>query len=205
MPQKKMAEIRNAKSSRSCYGGGKQYWIFAAESLDIIESASSLRFQDSVDPCKASKESTKSTTNVSNLDALLNDAALGERSLVNTKDRKLVTDYIFIIMCQMVQFPGQVEKNIGNSSNYGFSLCCRHCMGDNGKGIFNRTKVTSISKNEYFNQVHSHLETCSHCPDQLKAALSDLKKLHDGQKRKLKRGNRKEFFNRILNRLSLSD
>ena len=116
------------------------------------------------------------------------DAARGEKSLVKPEDRNLVTDYIFMIMCQMVQFP---IKNRENDSNE-LVLCCKHCMGENGKGIFNRTKVTSISKNEYFKQVHSHVKNCSHCPDQLKEALNQLKELHDIQKRKLKRGSRKE-------------
>ena len=187
MPQKVLSEFNNAKSSRSCYGGGKQYWIIAAESLGITESASGLCFQDSANSHKTNIESIKSKTNISYLDMLINDAALSERSLVNPEDRNLVTDYIFIIMCQMVQSPGQVDKNDRDGSNCGLVLCCRHCMGDNGKGIFNRTKVTSISKNEYFNQVHSHLESCSRCPDQLKVALGDLKKLHEDQKRKLKR------------------
>ena len=202
MPQKVLSEFHNIKPSRSCYGGGKQYWIIAAESLGTIESTSGLHFQDSKNSCKAKMESTKSTINISNLDIVLNDAARSERSLVNPEDRNLVTDYTFMIMCQMIQFPGKIEVDNRNSSNCGLVLCCRYCKGDNGKGVFNRTKVSSISKNEFFNQIHNHLETCSSCPDQLKVTLSDLKELHDTQKRKLKRGNKKEFFNRILNRVS---
>jgi hypothetical protein len=203
MPPKIMSDFQGTTPSRSCYGGGKQYWIIAAESLDLVESASGLQFK-SAPLSRPNKDIDTCTSEVANLDSLLNDAARNENLLVNPEDRNLVTDYIFMIMCQMVQFPTKKEKNDTNHSNPRLVLCCKHCNGQNGKGIFNRTKVTSISKNEYFNQVHSHLASCSHCPENLKKALKHLKTLDDVQKRKLKRGNRKEFFNRILHRMSLS-
>ena len=167
----------------------------------MVESASGLRFKNSTTENISNKDIAKSAVDNSNLDMLLNDAALSEKSLVNPEDRILVTDYIFIIMCQMVQFPFKNKENDRNE----LALCCKHCMGKNGKGIFNRTKVTSISKNEFFKQIHSHIENCSHCPDHLKEAIDQLKELHDIQKRKLKRGNRKEFFLRFLNRASFSN
>ena len=201
MSQQTLAEFDVTKSNRSYYGGGKQYWVHSAEVIGLIETTSGLRFKSSLES-RSNKDANSSEIDAKHLENLLRDATGGQKCLVKPEDRNLVTDYIFIIMCQMVQFPVKDGCSGDSSGNSGLVLCCKHCMGENGKGIFNRTKVTSISKNEYFAQVHSHLEKCSNCPSQLKDALSCLKKLDNVQKRKLKRGNRKEFFNRILDRLS---
>lgn len=205
MPKKNLSGFNKTKPSRSCYRGGKQYWIMAAESLGVVESSSCLCMKDSTRSTISKQEGTQNKTqDNSDLNIFLNDAARDEKSLVNPDDRCLVTDYIFLLMCQMNQYPIK-NGNDKNDNIPGLGLGCKHCEGHNGKGIFNRTKITSISKNEYFHQVHSHLDNCSHCPNQLKEVLNHLKVIHDVQKRKLKRGSRKEFFNRMLSRMTSGD
>ena len=202
MPQQTLANFDVTKSNRSYYGGGKQYWVHSAEAIGLIETTSGLRFKSSLESRKSNKDTNSGELDTKHLENLLRDATRGKKCLVKPEDRHLVTDYIFLVMCQMVHFPARDGYSGDSSGNSGLVLCCKHCMGDNGNGIFNRTKVASISKNEYFAQVHRHLEKCSNCPSQLKDTLSYLKELHNVQKRKLKRGNKKEFFISILDRLT---
>ena len=200
MPRDTEIKFDKVEFSRSKYGGGREYWISSIESLGVVESHSCLRMKDNKIASRSSQDECKSEQfQQANVDFLLHNASNNKYCIVHLNDRHLVTDYVFLLMCQMTHYQSNTNNDNENSS---WGLVCKHCNGKGNKGIFKRTKIASISKNEYFHQLHSHLESCSLCPIRLKEMLRHLKKSHDGQKRKLKRGNRMKFLNRILNRLN---
>ena len=202
MPRDTKIKFHRVAVNRSRYGGGREYWISSIESLDVVESQSCLVMKDNKISTALNQDGCKSEQfDIANIDILLHSASKDENCIVNYNDRCLVTDYMFLLMCQMTHY--QSDDTTNNKENFSsWGLVCKHCNGEDNRGIFKRTKITSLSKNEYFYQLHSHLENCSYCPIKSKEMLRYLKKSHDGQRRKLKRGSRMKFLYPILNRLN---
>ena len=201
MPRDTKTKFDKVAVNRSKYGGRREYWISSVESLGVVDSQSCLRMKDKTMASGSRQDECKSVQfQQASIDILLHNASKEKSCVVNINDRHLVTDYEFLLMCQMTHYDCIYTNDDDENSSWG--LVCKHCNGKDNKGIFRRTKIASISKNEYFHQLHSHLESCSRCPRRSKEMLRHLKKNHDDQKRKLKRGSRMKFFYRILNRLN---
>ena len=78
---------------------------------------------------------------------------------------------------------------------------CKHCEACDDSGAFFRKKVSSLSKNENLSNIDEHLGQCQYCPEEIKATLNKLKELHRYQMRRLKRGDKKAFFTKIMDRI----
>ena len=183
----------DALSNRSCHGGGKDYWSMSAERMGLIETAVGLRFgKHSCD----TDDGICHEINQSSLRQLDELAAKDTASIVHPNDRKLTTDYIFMLYSQML--PCNRAK-ASSSRLPGF--VCKHCGACNESGAFFRKTVSSLSKNEYLSKIDEHLSQCPLFPEEIKATLKKLKEIHGHQMRGLKRGDKKEFFTRNMRRI----
>ena len=121
--------------------------------------------------------------------------------LVTDNDRKLVTQFTFFTMEQMI--PCSLEKS-GNGSRsmfqYGFpGLSCRHCTGTpSARKFFYRT-ADILSGN--YAHIPNHVLSCKHCPSYIKKSLAEKKKIHANEKMRLQRGSQRVFFNNVWDRL----
>ena len=184
-------------SSRSCYGGGKDYWSMAAERMGLVETVVGLRLKNYSSNYIDDESSTSSSEADESSMKELELAAKDKSNIVKPEDRCFVTDYTFMLFSQM--FPCHPAKSTENSLP---GLVCKHCEACNGSGAFFRTKVSSLSKNENLAQIDKHLRECRQCPDNIKAALKNLKETHSIQTRRLKRGHKKAFFTQMMNRIA---
>jgi len=182
----------SCRSSSRC---GKDYWRAAAAELGLAETPSGLRFKSQIEISMVDQE-----TNVIDPCTLeiLELASRDENNIINHQDRNLVTDYIFILISQMRPC---VKSDCTNEFKIP-GLMCKYCKGVNGYGLFFRSKVSSLSKNENLAQIEKHLHECHHCPQQIKKALIHLKPLHKSQMKEIKRGNKKIFFSNLMANIS---
>jgi len=197
--QKYPTHFNEVLSSRSCYGGGKDYWSMAAERMGLTETVVGLKLKNNSTNYMDDDDQSSSNTEVDQSSLReLELAAKDTSNIVKPEDRCFITDYTFMLFSQM--FPCYPAKRTTESSLPG--LVCKHCEGCNGNGAFFRTKVSSLSKNENLAQIDKHLRECRYCPDTIKAALKNLKEIHSMQTRRLKRGHKKAFFSQMMTRIS---
>ena len=169
--QKYPSHFNEVLSSRSCYGGGKDYWSMAAKRMGLTETVVGLKLKNNLTNYVDDDEGSSSSTEVDQSSLIeLELAAKDESNIVKLEDRRFITDYTFMLFSQM--FPCYPAKRTSESSLPG--LVCKHCEGCNGSGAFFRTKVSSLSKNENLAQIDKHLRECRYCPNKIKVAL----KLH---------------------------
>jgi len=193
--QKYPSHFNEIISSRSCYGGGKDYWSMSAKRMGLIETAVGLKFKN----CSSNPEANQFCSKVD--EASLRELELVTKNtsnIVKPDDRSLITDYMYMLFSQMIPcHPAQKP-----TENALPGLVCKHCEGCNGSGVFFRTKVSSLSKNDNLAQIDKHLIECRYCPDETKSALKNLKETHCVQTRGLKRGHKKAFFTQMMARVS---
>lgn len=184
------SQFHDACSSRSCYGGGKDYWSESAERMGLVETMIGLKFKvhctsTTDDLCHEVDQASLKQLELTSKDTT---------NIVTSEDRKFTTDYIFMLFSQMSPYnPAKQER--GNEHP---GLTCKHCQGCYENISFFRKKVSSLSKNENLAQIDRHLSLCRCCPDEVKVTLKKLKELHGYQMRRLKRGNKKIFFTKIM-------
>merc|ERR1712087_164433 len=76
-----------------------------------------------------------------------------ENSIVRAVDGELVTDFVFMLMCQMS--PNNTNKNDDESNCH---LVCIHCMGESGSDTFIRNKHSKMCKKDFFVSLYKHID-----------------------------------------------
>jgi len=190
------SKFKGLMSSRSSSKCGKDYWrSTAAVELGLVETSNGLRFKAQIKKSTMNQETNEIDPSTSEIVELANRDA---NNIVNHEHRNLVTDYIFILISQMrpcVKFDCTNDIKIPG-------LMCKYCKGAYGYGLFFRSEVSSLSKNQNLTQIEKHLHGCRHCPIQVKNALVHSKSLHQSQLKKVKRGDKKLFFSYLMSNIS---
>lgn len=130
-----------------------------------------------------------------------------KNALVTVDDRGLCTDQVLLLLRQVQ--PCRFKKSDrragpgyrGRDRAMGFpGLACRHCAGQNTLGRYfpvsakNMTDCTS-------NSLQTHVQSCSYCPEPIRASLAYLGHRSILQKAELRGCWKKAFFKKVWDRL----
>jgi hypothetical protein len=132
-----------------------------------------------------------------------------EPELVQEEDRILLTDFLFYLMkqLQIVRFSESDRKTRGGKREniqIGFGgLECIHCRDTLKARKFFWSGVDRLANS--FAEIPGHVFKCHMCPEEVKEALQNLKKVHSEQMARLPRGSQKVFFRRVWKRIHDSD
>jgi len=132
--------------------------------------------------------------------------------LIRFEDRPITTDYVFVLMKQMkLAVPKASDFTKGrritalNTKQAGF--CCRHCDGQenaigSGRSFPSAPDNMASSLNS---SLYMHMQRCLYCPQSVKIALANLKKIHSAQVSNMKFGSQRKYFGRLHDRLQQVD
>jgi hypothetical protein len=132
-----------------------------------------------------------------------------EPELVEADDKLLLTDFLFYLMkqLQIVRFSEADRKTRGGKREniqIGFGgLECIHCRDTPKARKFFWSGVDRLANS--FAEIPGHVFKCLTCPEEVKEALHNLKKVHSEQMARLPRGSQKVFFRRVWKRIHDSD
>jgi len=181
------------ETSRTTAGGRRQYWQDAAEQLGMIDTPQGVRF--------ARPPGIMGNTT---FDDMAPQDTSPSTPLVTNQDGSMVTDFLFVLMQQMETCEFQEEDRTGGRSKVkdypvGFGgMQCRHCRGMAGFGRYFPSSINALALANSDRNVYNHLKKCRKCPESTK---EELRRLHDEDGAKNKRGSRKEFFTKIWGRI----
>jgi len=138
--------------------------------------------------------------------------------LTKTGDKGKVTDFCFILMsqfgpyCTQVPAPSNVmmdgddwDSDIENEETVAsIGIVCQFCRGvstdgKQSKGIFLSSKADTMSRNKNMARMYNHLLLCA--SEDVKIKLMQAKNIHLPQSDRLKKGWKKQFFEKVCNRL----
>ena len=132
-----------------------------------------------------------------------------DQPLVLDEDKLLLTDFLYFLMKQLrlVRFSEADRKTRGGKREkiqIGFGgLECIHCSHIPKPRKFFWSGVDRLANS--FAEIPGHIFKCKYCSDEVKQALTDLKKIHPDQMARLPRGSQKVFFRRVWKRLHEGD
>lgn len=153
----------------------------------------------------ASKGNDGTTSGGGGVGLLLQDEP--GRPVVQPEDRRLVTDYLFLLLEQMETCHFTEEDRAGGRSKVkdvpvGMAgIKCRHCGGKAGFGRYFPTTVVALTSANSDRNIFNHLLKCRRCPKDVQDRLLRLRGEHHQFKNKNRRGSRKLFFKRVWSRL----
>ncbi|KAL3804578.1 hypothetical protein ACHAW5_004581 [Stephanodiscus triporus] len=142
-------------------------------------------------------------------------------TLVTLEDRDLVPDYVFLALAQLAPCQLIADDRIGayRARPIGFTgMCCRYCQGCQpgpGFGKFFPNSIRSLAQTTTTQTIIKHITSkCMHVPRDVKDVITKL--LHEAEEEnkpayapkksdtfdgRPKYGSRKEFFQRVWDRL----
>jgi len=134
---------------------------------------------------------------------------LGDSDLVQTKDRDLVPDALFVAMAQMKSCELTQADRVGCYKNreIGFKgMCCKHCGGQPGFGRYYPNSVRSLAQTTTSQTILKHIGgKCRFCPPHVRQALLELQRAQAAKEGiaagRPRYGSRKIFFQRVWARL----
>lgn len=197
----KMMEL--IRLSRSGAGGRRQYWEESARQLGMIDTDRGIRLIRPLNENVTVPKMDSFATEVS-----LKKTDLKKCTVLLEEDRKLVTEYLYMLLDQMEVCHFADEDRIGGRSKVkdcpigypGFQ--CKHCAGKAGFGRYFPISLHSLTSANSDRNIFNHIMKCRRCPVNVKAELGFHLKQEQGKNR---RGSRKLFFRRIWNRMHGSD
>jgi len=183
--------------SRSGAGGRRQYWETSARRLGMEDTSMGIRFN-------------RTPGSVAPLEAVVSPAEAPEehppsRALVFPDDKKLVTDYLFMLLEQMETCYFSEQDRVGGRSKVkncptGYpGLQCKHCAGKAGFGRYFPVSIQALTSANSDRNIFNHIVKCRRCPDQIKQELQLY--LSQQKHAKNRRGLRKVFFQRVWQRM----
>lgn len=128
--------------------------------------------------------------------------------LVTEADRGACTDQVMLLLRQVrpCRFR-KSDRRTGASSRRDRDrsighpgLCCKHCPPKSKQGRYFPISAKNLTDNTA-NTLTLHVMSCAHCPDQIRASLAYLSHRAIVQKAELKGSWKKEFFQKIWDRL----
>jgi len=142
---------------------------------------------------------------------------MGETKLVDTKDKDLVPDYLYLAMAQMKPCRLTDADRVGcyKERDVGFlGMCCKHCGGQPGFGKYFPATIRSLAQTTTSQTIVKHIGVkCRLCPPEIRLAIVALQRDQTEKDRvardapgnsfesRPKYGSRKVFFQRLWARL----
>lgn len=136
---------------------------------------------------------------------LTDSSCIGGKPVVHDEDRELVTEFLFTLLNQMETCYFSEQDRIGGRSKVkdcptGYpGLQCKHCGGKAGFGRYYPISIQALTSANSDRNIYNHVEKCRRCPSHIREQLEQH--LNDQIITKNRRGNRKEFFQRIWERM----
>jgi hypothetical protein len=132
-----------------------------------------------------------------------------KHGIVLPSDRALVTDYVFFMMRMMrVAIPSSNDFQRGRRSTALSSrlagFCCKFCHDHDSMVSATGRTFPSAPDNmasSLNTSLYNHMLRCIHVPEDVKRAVTNLKKIHSQQCSNLKFGSQRKFFNLVFSRL----
>ncbi|GKY94725.1 hypothetical protein MPSEU_000437900 [Mayamaea pseudoterrestris] len=129
--------------------------------------------------------------------------------LVMNDDRGTCTDQVILLMRQVqpCRFGGADKRGSasrGRARVIGFpGICCKHCNGHSSQGRYFPPSAKNLTDSTV-NSMLTHVMSCIHCPFPVRASLAYLGHRAIQQKADLGGGWKKNFFQRVWDRLHVS-
>jgi hypothetical protein len=230
------------KTSRVAKVGGKNKRNVAYDCFDSVEEYHRSRASQSpsgktsptqpkkalppkATPSPPKTTATASTTTTSEVKNDISDEKLlelmGNTQLVETQDKDLVPDYLYLAMAQMNPCHLTDADRVGcyKEREIGFlGMCCKHCGGQPGFGKYFPATVRSLAQTTTSQTIVKHIATkCRLCPPEIRKAVVALQEEQANKDRAVKDangsafesrpryGSRKIFFQRLWSRLHGGD
>jgi hypothetical protein len=130
---------------------------------------------------------------------------IGGEPVVEDYDKELVTDFLFTLLNQMETCYFSEQDRVGGRSkvkdcSIGYpGLQCKHCGGKAGFGRYYPISIQALTSANSDRNIYNHVDKCRRCPPQIRSLLE--KHLTEQSMAKNRRGNRKEFFQRVWERM----
>lgn len=186
------------QKSRAGGGGRRQYWSESAERLGLVNTLHGIRFISAPGDISVTADDDISESSQTHQEE-------PSVHVVNTEDKELVTDYLFLLLDQMeaCQFTEQ-DRAGGRSKVKDYAvgypgMQCKHCAGKAGFGRYFPVNLHAITSANSDRNIHNHITKCRRCPKQVRDELNQLQE--EQSQCKNRRGSRKLFFERIWERL----
>jgi hypothetical protein len=194
-PWVKKSMTQLMESSKSHAGGRRQYWEDSAERLGMVDTPQGVRFSrpPGAINCAPVHQQFHHITDRS------------AEPVVQGQDRRMVTDFLYLLLEQMESCQFTEEDRTGGRSkikdnDVGFpGMQCKHCRGKAGFGRYFPSSVGALALANSDRNICNHVQKCRKCPPQVKAELIRLSKVQSRCKNK--RGLRKLFFKRVWERI----
>jgi hypothetical protein len=189
----------------------RRYWIDSAKALGIEDTAGGLRFTRDVQDPNNTKIAAKMleshhTPALSVKKGEQESVSLQRKTcggyIVSPEDAEVITPYLYTLLrqverCQFTETDRYIARSKCNIGFNGFQ--CRHCCGHNGMGKYFPLSPKALCTNSTSQNIFSHLQKCSECPDEIKEELK--KKRIENQQSKRSSGWRQIFFDDLWRRL----
>lgn len=179
----------------------RQYWADSARALGMTDSHQGIRFErpPSVPENWVPANHTESSSPVDAGE----DAGEEAGYIALPCDKDEIPEYVYFLMrqvesCRFTEADRFVARSKGPVGFAGFQ--CRHCNGHAGLGKYFPLTAKSLATNSTSQNIHAHLLKCRKCSPQVKETLVRLK-TEKGKSPRLVPGWRREFFDRIWERM----
>ena len=187
----------------------QQYWIDAAKDLGLANSPhGGVIFKR--DPSLPSLADTLHDYDKKDKDAAGDNSSLSmcesTSGLIRRKDKQLITDFYLFLFQQVVPSLFREKdrrKGAGLRRDYeiGFpGLQCRHCARKSNNGRYFPFSPKSLADNTT-HSLFIHIQGCKNCPEMIKSSLAYLTHRSLLQKNELKRGWKRDLFQKVWDRL----
>jgi len=206
MPDDSRATFKSYKGfdAKVANDDSAQYWIDSARDIGLmnqppdanVPGAWGVTFRrDPLEPSPADELDLEQTSGV--------PVDLGKNSLVTEGDRGDCTDHVMLLLRQVR--PCRFQKSDmragpsarGRDRTIGFpGLCCKWCSSGRYFPISPKNLTDST-----VNSLQTHVASCSHCPEPIKASLAYLSHRSILQKAELSGSWKKAFFQKVWDRL----
>lgn len=205
------------KAGKSRTGGGKSFWEASAATVTgLVDTTVGIRYSNDVQNYHpltsiALGESESDESDIS--DSCWADSSV----LTRIEDKGKVTNFCFILMKSFIPYCSQVssigvltegdewESDIYNGDPMpSIGIVCRFCKGvssdgKQSKGIFLSSKADTMMRNKNLARMYNHLLVCG--PEDHKTRLMQAKNIHLPQSDSLKKGWKKQWFEKVCDRL----
>ena len=126
--------------------------------------------------------------------------------LVTEADRSLATGFSHAVLSEYGPTGFTESDRQGKRKGLGIGfpgISCIHCNGSTKKGgrFFPSTIKTMADTKKTLISINNHLLKCHKCPQEVKDNITNLRELHDDERKEQKYGSQKAFFSNIWKRL----
>lgn len=182
----------------------QSYWVDAAKDIGLANSPhGGVIFKR--DPSLPSLADNEDDTN--KIFSSIGESTFG---LIRRQDKHCVTDfYLFlfkqVIPCRFEEKDRRKGTGLRRDHKLGFpGLQCRHCVQNSHYGRYFPYSSKSLADNTT-HSLYMHIQGCKNCPEMIKSCLAYLTHRSLLQKIELKRGWKRDLFNRVWERLHSED